>query len=333
MLLDIDSCSETVAVHQLALMSETAHPRVSVVLPTFNGEDDLRRMLPKLLEQDFDGGVEICAIDSSSADGTVALLKEVGARVEVIPQAEFSHGPTRNHCALSARGEFLVFMSQDVMPAHKSFLSELIGAFEDERVAGAYSRVLPHPDDDPLTARTVLDLPESSEQAFVRDLDSVQGLWELDPDERIRYLRFNNVASAIRTSVFGEFPFPPTAFAEDFAWASRVLSRGWRIAYVPTSVVQHAHAYTLRSAYERYRVDAAFHRQAHGWLVRPSAFSAMRGFLYEVREDIRYVRRHHCKTSTLLRSPGLRAAQVLGQYAGSHGWGDEDLLTAELLED
>lgn len=304
-----------------------------MILPTFNGEDDLRRMLPKLQDQDFDGGVEICAIDSSSKDGTVAVLEEVGARVEVIPQSEFSHGPTRNRCALAARGEFLVFMSQDVMPAHREFLTELVAAFDDERVAGAYSRVLPHPDDDALTARTVLDLPESSEEPFVRDLDAVRGLWELDPDERVRYLRFNNVASAIRTEVFRDFPFPPTAFAEDFAWASRVLSRGWRIAYVPTSVVQHAHSYDLRSAYKRYRVDAAFHRQAHGWLVRPSAFSAVRGFLYEVREDYRFVRRNGHSASILLRSPGLRAAQVLGQYAGSHGWGDEDILTPELLED
>ena len=314
-------------------MAENKITKASVILPTFNGEDDLRRLLPALRDQDFEGELEICAIDSSSRDGTVGLLEEHGAKIQIIPQSEFSHGLTRNRCAEMATGEVLIFMSQDVIPADRAFARELVEAFTDDRVAGAYSRVLPHPEDDPLTARTVLELPESSEEPFVRDLDHVEGLWALEPDERIRYLRFNNVASAIRTEVFREFPFPPTAFAEDFAWASMVLSRGWRIAFVPKSVVRHAHTYNFSKAYERYRVDAAFHLQAHGWRVRPSALSAARGFLYEVRQDLRFVSRSDAKNKMryLLRSPGLRAAQVFGQYVGSHGWGDTHLLTPEMF--
>jgi rhamnosyltransferase len=297
-------------------------PRASIILPTFNGERDLRRLLPALARQDFSGGFEICAVDSSSSDATRALLEAAGAHVETIDKSEFRHGATRNRCASRARGEFLVFLSQDVEPTSEHFLARLIDAFDDPRVAGAYSRVLPRPDDDPLTQRTVLASPEASTEPCARDLDRVGDVEHLSGRERADYLRFNNVASAIRATVFREIPFPDIAFGEDFAWASRALTAGWRIRFAPQSVVYHAHRYTPAKVYERYRVDAAFHRLIHGHRVRPSALSALRGFIYEVRADARFIFTTHAPHAArhLLMSPCLRAAQVFGQWVGSNGW-------------
>ena len=294
-------------------------PRASIVIPTWNGERELAVLLPALERQEFEGGWELCAVDSSSTDGTRELLRAAGARVRTIDQRDFRHGATRNLGATDARGELIVFLSQDVLPEGDHFLEQLLAPFADPRVAGSYSRVLPAPGDDPLAARTVLDLPEASEQAWVRDLDEVGAVWDLEPIERGRYLRFNNVASAIRASVFSEIPFPDMRFAEDFAWAARALTAGWRVAYAPESVVYHAHRYDLGTAYARYRTDATFHREVHGWRMRPTLLSALRGFLYEVREDARYLAGDGGSGgwSPLLRSPGLRAAQVLGQYVGS----------------
>lgn len=293
-------------------------PRVSILLPTLDGEQDLEQLLPVLAQQRLEGGFELLAVDSSSSDRTRELLRAAGAEIEVIPRADFRHGETRNRCAQRARGEFLVFLSQDVLPANEHFLQRLVDAFADPRVAGACGRVLPHPSNDPLTARTVLDLPEAGESGWVRDLDALGGVWRLTAEERAGFLRFNNVASCVRASVFARIPFPPVSFGEDFAWASRVLHRCLRIAFVPEARAYHAHRYTMRAAYERYRVDAAFHRQAHGWRMRPSLASALRGFVYELYEDARTCARRGSGDVLryLWRAPGLRAAQVLGQYAG-----------------
>lgn len=299
-------------------------PRASILLPTYNGEAHLRRLLPKLQSQRLEGGFEVLAVDSSSSDGSRALLEAAGARVRVIPKAEFRHGATRNLCAREARGEFLVFLSQDVEPRDESFLAELLAAFDDPRVAGAYSRVLPRPDDDPLTRRTVLEAPEASEQPSERVLEGVARVEALPARERAEYLRFNNVASAIRASVFHALPFPEVDFGEDCAWAARALDAGWRLRFVPSSVVYHAHRYTPGSAYQRYKVDAAFHRAVHGHRLRPSLLSAARGFLWEVLQDLRFLKKEGGPglLKHLLRSPCLRGAQVLGQYVGSHGWGE-----------
>lgn len=309
-------------------------PRASIILPTLEGEAHLRRLLPGLARQVVEGGFELLAVDSSSTDGTRALLEEAGADLIVIDRADFRHGATRNLRCEAARGEFLVFLSQDVEPADEHWLARLLEAFDDERVAGAYSRVLPRSDDDPLTRRTCLGLPEASEEPIARDLDHVKSVRDLSPVERAEYLRFNNVASAIRTSVFREFPFPDMAFGEDFAWAARVLTAGWRIRFAPASVVYHAHTYTAREVFERYRVDAAFHRHVHGHRVRPTLLSALRGFLFEVRSDWRFLRESTPtgRARHVLHSPCLRGAQVLGQYFGSNGWarGPEDRATGRL---
>jgi rhamnosyltransferase len=309
-------------------------PRFSILLPTLNGAEDLRALLPRLAEQRVDpagggggAGVEIVAIDSSSTDDTVALLRAAGARVETIHKSEFRHGATRNRCAQLARGELLVFLSQDVLPADAHFLAALARAFDDPRVAGAYGRVLPRPGCDPLTARTVLDLPEAEDHSSVRDLDQIGGVWRLSAADRAEWLRFNNVASCVRADVFRAISFPPVSFGEDFAWASRALTAGWRIAFEPRAVAWHAHRYTPAVAYERYRVDAAFHREAHGWRVRPTLASALRGFVYECSEDARACARvgPSALVTHLWRSPLLRAAQVLGQYAGSRSGGGTSL--------
>ena len=299
------------------------HPEISILLPTLDGAPDLSRLLPALGSQTRYGGCELLATDSSSSDETVSLLEAAGADVETIRRDEFGHGTTRNALAARARGEFLVFLSQDVTPASETFLEELIAPFEDPRVAGGYGRILPTPGDEPLTTRTVLHAPEASGEPLSRELDGSALVSDMEPGQRAVFLRFNNVASAVRASVFEEIPFPVVPFGEDFAWAARALSGGHRLCFAPASVVYHAHAYTPPQAFDRYRLDAAAPPPLHGHRLRPSLLSVIRGVAYEVREDVRYVfgewdgpRLRH-----LLRSPGLRTAQVLGQYWGSRGWG------------
>jgi GT2 family glycosyltransferase len=298
-------------------------PRLSILLPTWNGEAHLRRLLPALAGQRCSGERELLAIDSSSTDSTVELLRQAGAEVEIIHQSEFSHGLTRNALARRARGEVLVFFSQDALPASDTFLEELVRPLAVPKVAGTYCRILPHVEDDPLTARTVLEAPEASGAPREFEPLSPEAIWELPAAERAERLRFNNVASAVRAEIFERIDFPDVPFGEDFAWAARVLTAGYEVRFVPEAVAYHAHRYTPRQAFERYKLDADFHREIHGLLLRPDALSVLRGIGFELREDLRFILRERGGSGLLhmLRSPGLRGAQILGQLWGSRGWG------------
>ncbi len=280
-------------------------PRVTICLPTWNGERHLERLLPRLGEQVIDGGFEIVALDSSSTDRTRELLTARDVRTEVIEARSFRHGRARNQLAQMARGEVLVFLSQDALPRDRDTLARLVNACNEPRTAGACARVLPHPDDDALTARTVLEAPEGSSDARVYEKG-------MEGD-----VRFNNVASAIQSDVLRAIPFPDVDFGEDVAWAVRALQAGHRIRFVPEAVVLHAHRHTPKSAFERYRIDAAFHAREHDRRTRSSLWSVARGIAHEVRADWRFVRREQAPWSVMWRSPALRGAQVWGQYVGS----------------
>lgn len=295
-------------------------PKVSILIPTLQGEADLRRLLPALDRQIVEGGFERIAIDSSSTDGTRGLLEGAGFGVTTISRATFGHGKTRNALAELASGDVLIFLSQDAVPCGDDFLQTLVNALDPPRVAGATARILPHEGDDPLTARTVLQAPEASEDPWS---------CSREPDDEgaaeIAQCSFNNVASCIRATVLREHPFPDVPFGEDVAWATRVLQAGWTLCYEPCAVARHAHRYGPLSAFKRYRTDAEFHLAFHGRRVRPSIWSVARGILFECREDLRFVRARRTGEKSargsrpwlaLLRSPFLRTGQILGQYAG-----------------
>lgn len=303
-------------------------PSVSVLVPTLNGADDLRRLLAALDGQDYGGAVERVAIDSSSEDDTLAVLEAGGFDVEVIPRADFGHGRTRNALARRATGEYLVFLSQDAVPDGEGFLGAMVAAASRPGVAGVTARVLPNTGDDALTARTVLEAPEASAKADERGGDSAP-FDGLDGPARAHRMRFNDVASCMSRAILLEHPLPEVPFGEDAAWAATVLGAGLRVRHEPAAVVRHAHRYGLSGAWKRYAQDAAFHRAFHDFRVRPHLGSVLKGWAYELRRDVGYVARRGGWPS-LLRAPLLRLSQTLGQYVG--GRSVDDTWSAALLE-
>ena len=87
-------------------------PLVSVVIPVYNGERFLRESLESVLAQTFQD-YEIVCVDDGSMDGSCALLKQYGARVRVIQQANAGQSAARNVGVRQATGGFVAFLDQD----------------------------------------------------------------------------------------------------------------------------------------------------------------------------------------------------------------------------
>ena len=130
---------------------------VSVLMPTWQGMEFLRRVLEGLAAQELGVPWDFRAIDSGSTDGTWELLGEFQARFPVpfarerIDQVEFDHGDTRNLLAARSRGDLLVFLTQDAIPIGSDWLAKLCANFDDPAVGAAYCRNLPRPDAELLT--------------------------------------------------------------------------------------------------------------------------------------------------------------------------------------
>src|SRR6185503_6274757 len=83
-------------------------------------------------------------------DASVEAARTRGAIVHEIPPEEFGHGRTRNVGAALARGEILVFTSQDAYAADARWLARLAaGCARGQSIAGVYGRQLPHDDATP----------------------------------------------------------------------------------------------------------------------------------------------------------------------------------------
>ncbi len=152
-------------------------------------------------------------IDSSSGDGSAELARSRGARVEVIGQAEFRHGAARNLGAELARGETLVFTSQDADPVDDRWLATLCHPLaENANAAAVYGRQLPHDNARP-PERYFLDFlygPTARTQ-------TARATSELSMDATL----FSNVNSAIRRSVWDGFRFADDIImSEDQEWSA-----------------------------------------------------------------------------------------------------------------
>ena len=92
-------------------------PRVSVVVPVFNGRDCVADAVGSVLAQEFDD-FELIAVDDGSTDDTPQVLARFGERITVFRQANRGLPAARNAGILLSRGELLLFLdADDLWPA------------------------------------------------------------------------------------------------------------------------------------------------------------------------------------------------------------------------
>jgi rhamnosyltransferase len=218
---------------------------LSVVIPVKDGGADLERCLKAITSQEVGEELEVVIVDSGSSDNSVEIARSYGAVVHEIPASAFTHGGSRNLGAGKTRGDILVFISQDAAPVGSDWLAQLTGGLRAEpALAGAYGRQLPHEGAVPPEAYFLDFLygPNARRQA-------VSGPAELSMDTTL----FSNVNSAVRKSVWEQFPFAENiVMSEDQEWSRRALLAGYTLLYEPLAVVRHSHNYSLKSAFQRF---------------------------------------------------------------------------------
>lgn len=258
---------------------------VSIIIPTLNAGAPFYETLDAIFEQQVDGDLEVIVVDSGSTDGTVELARQYSVRLIQIPPEQFGHGCTRNLGISPARGEFVVLLVQDAVPANHTWLKNLILPLAaDDALAGVYSRQIPRPEADFFTRRMYSIWGVSSEQPRTIQIDDQSAYDDLSWEQKAHFCAFSNVSSAIRRSIWKELPFPPLSYAEDLAWAKAALEQGYRLLYSPDSTVVHSHhrpwREKLKRAYTEGKVVPKIF-EANVASREDSALRAMADLLYE----------------------------------------------------
>ena len=133
--------------------------RTSLVMPTWNAGPLLDEVLASVLALEGTRFDELVAVDSGSTDGTQERLRDAGFDVEVIPQAEFDHGGTRDRGIRKTTGDLVVLLVQDATLVGADWLAKMVAPFEDEAVAGAWCRQVPRPGCQPVLDRRIRGWP------------------------------------------------------------------------------------------------------------------------------------------------------------------------------
>jgi rhamnosyltransferase len=283
---------------------------ISVIVPVRDGGEKLGRCLDAIARQRVPEPVEVVVVDSGSSDGSRERARSAGARVFTVAPDEFRHGATRNLAAESARGDLLVFTSQDALALSDDWLERLATSLRaDEGLAGTYGRQVPHRDAS-APERFFLEYVYGPHPRVQRVHDAA----ELS----LHVTLFSNVNSAIPRTVWQSFPFADdVAFGEDQDWARRVLVAGYGIRYEPEAVVRHSHSYTLTGAFKRFFDTGVLGERAFLAGGSTSAAVLRREALRYARAEVRWL----ISTGQHRSIPYATAyelAKFLGLQAGAH---------------
>lgn len=226
----------------------SGRPLATVIIPTFNGEKYLRRLLAAVRAQELPGGFEILVIDSGSTDATLDIVREFAeVRLHEIPNNEFGHGRTRNLGAQLATGECLAYLSHDAIPAHEAWLKELLHPFSiDERVVAVLGKQVARESCFPLMKYDIAGVfaefgPDFGTTLFFHD-DFV-----VTQDQRDAITFYSDVNSATRRDfLLSTLPYRDVPYSEDQLFGRDLIDAGYWKAYAPRALVEHSNDLTLR---------------------------------------------------------------------------------------
>ncbi len=106
----------------------TKNPFISVIIPVYNGGDQLSRCI-KAVQQSTFTGWELIIVDDGSCDGSDTLARSLGTRV-FATAGRLGPAAARNMGAKLARGKHLFFTDADC-EIHSDTLAQIVKIFQD----------------------------------------------------------------------------------------------------------------------------------------------------------------------------------------------------------
>jgi rhamnosyltransferase len=249
-----------------ACLTSATAPRVSVGILTRNGGKVFKRVMEALGGQRTAWPFEVVVLDSASRDGTDRIAEQHGARVVAYRPKRFKFGPARDTLFENCRGEIIVTISQDVVPASADWLATLTRPL----VEGIADATIGEQAEPPGTYTFYWDYHGSWLRSVAIQFDLAYG--------RIGLSCAN---LAIRRGVWEKLRFGDCDAIEDRAMQMKLHESGLRMIQVKGALSYHGHDYTWKQLYDR-NGSFAFGWKELGWpytsrrllrdLVQPSRY-------------------------------------------------------------
>ena len=114
---------------------------VSIIVPTYNSEKTIRRLLDGLFSYKGYVSFEVLVVDGMSKDNTVKICQEYDVKVFDNPKVDAA--AARNIGIKNAQADICAFIDSDCIPC-ENWIQKLYEAFNTPEVVAVGSKMLPH---------------------------------------------------------------------------------------------------------------------------------------------------------------------------------------------
>lgn len=233
---------------------------ISVVIPNYNGENLLKKNLPKVfreIKEYKNGKVEIIVVDDCSKDGSALVVSHLTSHISNLKfiknKKNLGFSSTVNNGVKAAGGEIVILLNTDVYPEH-GFLEPLLKHFKDEKIFGVGCM------DKSIEGNKVVLRGRgvgSWERGFLvhkrGEVDKTNTLW------------VSGGSGAFRKSIWEKLrglnqlynPF----YWEDIDLSYRAQKSGYKVLFEPKSIVYHEHEKgAIKKTYSSFKIKIIAYR-------------------------------------------------------------------------
>jgi glycosyltransferase involved in cell wall biosynthesis len=208
-------------------------PKVSVVVPVYNGEATIEDCVNSLLQIDFPASErEIILVDNASIDDTGKILSRFNDRIRVVHETKRGAAAARNRGIVSARGEIVAFTDADCV-VERGWLANLVAPLTKESIGIVGGKILAKRPCNPI-------------EAFGESIhDHEQAINVYEPPHVIT-MNWASRVSVLRENLFDE----KFLRSQDVDLSYRILQRGYRFVFAPAAVVYHRNERTFAGLFK-----------------------------------------------------------------------------------
>ncbi len=251
---------------------------VDVIIPVYKPDEKWRLLVEMLNGQSYPIAHLIVVNTGRKYWKTEYETWASNMQVFHVEPEEYDHGGTRDLAARKSKADYLLFMTQDAVPANADLVKHLVEALEQREdtctvgrdeirdeppIAAAYARQLPTDNCRPAERFTRrFNYPAESCVKTKADL----------PRLGIKTYFCSNVCAMYRRDVYlqlGGF-VKKTIFNEDMIFAGKLILQGYAVAYAAGAEVIHSHNYSAMQQFHR-NFDLAVSQAEH-----PEVFAGIR---------------------------------------------------------
>lgn len=252
---------------------------ISVIIPTFNSEAKNLQLLLESLKNQSVKIDEILVINSGSSFEVSKITEKYQACFYSIESKDFDHGGTRTYAGKIAKGEILVYLTQDVIIENEFSIENLTKYFKENKEIGAtYGRQLPHKNASIFARHSRYFIyPPASHFHSIKDiktygfkagfLSNAFAAYSKKALEDVGYFDDNIISS------------------EDNLCGLKLLQKGYVIGYISDARVFHSHNLSAICEFKRYFDIGVFHSLKKE-LLKVTGFPHREGLKYVISEIV-----------------------------------------------